>query len=84
MESLACGLPVICSNIRGNTDLVEDGISGLISDNTARGLAESIIKMIENQELRYRFSEESMKRIKHFELNKNVQLVMELYSKSSH
>lgn len=83
MESLACGLPVICSNIRGNTDLVEDGISGLISDNTARGLAESIIKMIENQELRYRFSEESMKRIKYFELNKNVKLVMELYSKSS-
>ena len=28
MEALACGLPVICSEIRGNVDLIEDGVTG--------------------------------------------------------
>lgn len=28
MQSLAEGLPVICYNIRGNNDLVKDGING--------------------------------------------------------
>ena len=28
MEAMACGLPAICSNIRGNTDLIDDGITG--------------------------------------------------------
>lgn len=28
MESLASGLPVVCSKIRGNVDMVEDGVTG--------------------------------------------------------
>lgn len=34
MEAMACGIPVVCSNIRGNTDLIDDGVTGLISNNT--------------------------------------------------
>lgn len=32
MESLAAGLPVICSNIRGNCDMVKDGENGYLAD----------------------------------------------------
>ena len=39
MEAMACGLPVICSRIRGNVDLVEDGVSGCIAENTPDGVA---------------------------------------------
>ena len=30
MEAMICGLPVICSNIRGNIDLIDDGIGGYL------------------------------------------------------
>lgn len=31
MEAMACGLPVVCSAIRGNTDLVEEGKGGYLT-----------------------------------------------------
>jgi glycosyltransferase involved in cell wall biosynthesis len=30
MEAMACGLPVVCSDIRGNRDLVENGKGGYL------------------------------------------------------
>ena len=32
MESLSCGLPIVCSKIRGNVDLVQDGVTGYWAD----------------------------------------------------
>lgn len=30
MEAISCDLPVVCSDIRGNADLVEDGVNGYL------------------------------------------------------
>lgn len=30
MEAIACGLPCIASNIRGNADLIENGVNGFL------------------------------------------------------
>ena len=30
MEAMACGAPVVCSRIRGNTDIVKDGVNGYL------------------------------------------------------
>ena len=32
MEAIVCELPVICSNIRGNIDLISSGINGILVD----------------------------------------------------
>lgn len=42
MEAMACGLPVVCSAIRGNQDLVADGEKGILSDNTPEAVASNI------------------------------------------
>lgn len=34
MEAMACGLPIVCSRIRGNTDLIDEGLGGYLIDAT--------------------------------------------------
>lgn len=41
LESLACGTPVICSNHKGNNEIIEDGVNGYIYRN--RDELESIL-----------------------------------------
>ena len=47
MEAMAAGLPVVCSGIRGNTDLIKDGVNGyLFKPSDAEELAQSLKKVI--------------------------------------
>ena len=70
MEAMACGLPVVCSNIRGNTDLIADGVTGLIADNTPEKLAESINTMRKDTALRDRLATAALQKIKQFDLSR--------------
>lgn len=79
MEAMACGLPAVCSNIRGNTDLIEDGVTGLISDNTPTAVAESIIRMKNDTALREQMALAALKKITEFDLINVEQQMKELY-----
>ena len=47
MEAMSVGLPVVCSRIRGNVDLVKDGQGGYLYDcNDVDGFAEGMSKII--------------------------------------
>lgn len=69
MEAMACGLPAVCSNIRGNTDLIEDGVTGLLANNTPEEVAESISKMKSDTALRNRVASAALQKIKQFDLS---------------
>lgn len=69
MEAMACGLPAVCSNIRGNTDLVEDGVTGLLANNTPEEVAQSISKMKSDTALRNRVASAALQKIKQFDLS---------------
>lgn len=69
MEAMACGLPAVCSNIRGNTDLIEDGVTGLIANNTPEELAEAINKMRNDTDLREGLASAALRKIKQFDLS---------------
>lgn len=69
MEAMACGLPVICSNIRGNTDLVANGKYGEIIDNTAQAVASAIIRLKNDANLRASYSLGAISAIKQFALS---------------
>ena len=69
MEAMACGLPAVCSNIRGNTDLIEDGVTGLLANNTPEEVAESISEMKNDAALRNRVASAALQKIKQFDLS---------------
>lgn len=69
MEAMACGLPAVCSNIRGNTDLIEDGVTGLLANNTPEEVAQSISKMKSDTALRNRVASAALQKIRQFDLS---------------
>lgn len=52
MEAMSCGMPVVCSQIRGNTDLIDDGISGVFAENTPQAVAKAILELYRDPERR--------------------------------
>jgi len=47
MEAMACGLPVIATDVRGNRDLVEDGVTGyLVAPGDDRTIAAKAAKLL--------------------------------------
>ncbi|MBN1992339.1 MAG: glycosyltransferase family 4 protein [Anaerolineae bacterium] len=55
LEAMACGLPVVATQIAGNEELVQEGETGLlVPPETPAALAQALIKLITNDRLRQR------------------------------
>lgn len=65
MEAMANAKPVICSDIRGNTDLI-DPQSGLVLSNNPKQYAQVIKELISNQELSKRIGCQNAEIVKSF------------------
>ena len=47
LEAMAVGVPVICSNIPVHTNLINDGVNGLICDDNVESIKESILRLFD-------------------------------------
>lgn len=79
MEAMACGLPAVCSNIRGNVDLIEDGVSGIVAQSTPEAVAEAIRRLRADGTLRARLAAAARERVKAFGLEQVREKMAELY-----
>lgn len=67
MEAMAAGLPVVCSRIRGNVDLIQDGKGGFIYDcRDVDGFAEGLTKIAQGESVT-RMGEINMETMKKFD-----------------
>lgn len=83
MEAMVSGLPVICSKIRGNVDLVKDGTGGyLISDNKKESYAGKIEKLVLNREKCKEMGEWNKQRIRLFRMEKVKRAMEKIYKKA--
>ena len=79
MEAMACGMPTVCSQIRGNTDLIENGVEGILPENTPSAVAEAILTLCREPETRAALGAAAAKKIEVFDA-KNVHKTMkEIY-----
>ena len=80
MEAMACGLPVICSDIRGNTDLIDSGKSGEIVENTAIAVADAIERLRKDSALRIKYAQHAMTTVKDFDLSLVETKIRDIYT----
>lgn len=79
MEAMACGLPVICSDIRGNSDLVTDGISGALVKKDIGDVSQAIYESKINKVRTKKYADEAYKRIQEYSFENVFPIVRGLY-----
>lgn len=80
MELMACGKPVIGTNIRGIRDLVQDGINGyLVKTKDIKATAKSINNIYKNKQLLENMSSNAYKSIQLYTLDNVINDLQEIY-----
>lgn len=80
MEAMANGLPVVCSNIRGNSDLIEDRKGGyLVEPSDVEGFTKCIKVLIEDRRLRSEFGDFNHKKIEDYSIENVIKEVENIY-----
>ncbi|MEH7085348.1 glycosyltransferase family 4 protein [Neobacillus drentensis] len=79
MEAMASGLPIVCSEIRGNVDLVKDQKGGyLLNPDDVNAFGKRIEKLVNDKELRISMGQFNMDYIKEYDfkiVNKNMESI---------
>lgn len=81
MEAMSIGKPIICTNIRGNNDLVKNDVNGiLVNINDIKGTKEAVLKLYNNRELSNKFSENGKKEVKKYDIENVLKSMNDIYS----
>jgi glycosyltransferase involved in cell wall biosynthesis len=68
MEAMACGLPIVATNVGGNKELVKENKGGyLVPPKNSKILSEKILKLMKNPEKRKKMGEFNYKFIKKYD-----------------
>ena len=80
MEAMAVGLPVICSNIRGNIDLIDDNKGGYLCKPSQIDIfRDSIDYLITHADIRNDFGIFNKKRVKQFDVSEISKYMKKIY-----
>ena len=73
LEAMACGLPLVTSNVQGIPDYVENGVTGFMcSPEDVDGFTEHLRRLIEDPALRKRISETNLRKAVRYSVD-NIQ-----------
>lgn len=80
MEAMACGLPIVASAIRGNTDLIDEGKGGfLVEPGDADGFAEAIRRILSDREQLERMKRYNLDKVRAYSIGAVTEQMAELY-----
>ena len=82
LEAMACSLPVVCSAIRGNVDVVKDGDNGyLFKPSDVDTLSRQIALLMDNDALRQQMGAKNKEIVREFSLEAVTEELKAIYSK---
>jgi len=82
LEAMACGLPLICSKIRGNVDIVKEGDNGyLFEPSDVKTLTEKIGLLMDDKEKRQKMGRKNLEIVKDFSLEAVTEELKLIYEK---
>lgn len=82
LDAMSVGLPVVSTNAGGITEAVRDGYNGFaVEKENSRALANAIIKVYKDKELREIFSKNALEFVKEFDIEITIEKNIELYGK---
>lgn len=80
LEAMACGVPIVASRIGGIPDVVKDYKNGfLVPPRDSKALADAIIHLLENEDVRRRFGKNGIKEVKNFSSEKIAKETEKIY-----
>lgn len=84
LESMACGVPVIASNVGGISEIIKDGYNGrLVGLNSPKMIADSVISLLEDKSLQSSMAQHARETINNkFSWSVNLKKYCEAYSDS--
>jgi glycosyltransferase involved in cell wall biosynthesis len=81
IEAMALGRPAVVTRAGGLTEVVEHGKQGLVVDpGDPKGLADAIISLLRDPDLRHRFGEAGRRRAGRFDIRRAVRRHEEVYT----
>ena len=81
LEAMACGLPVIGTNVEGIKEVIRHGENGFLCNTDPASIREAVIRLMEEEELREKLGRNARKTIEEkFSLDKLIDRELELYS----
>ncbi len=73
MEAISIGVPIVCSDVRGNNDLIKNDINGILCrPNSVDNFKDAVVRIIENKDFMDNLEENN----KHDILNFDIENVM--------
>ena len=80
IEGMACGVPIVCSNVRGQRDLVTSGENGsLYSLGDSERFCEAIYALYEQPELAQKFAQNSMMKVPQYSMKRALENMSIIY-----
>ena len=80
LEAMACGLPAVCSDIRGNRELIAEGKGGFRrKPEDAAGFRSAVLQLLRNRELCSRMGAYNSRKVEEFSADKVSGKMRQIY-----
>ena len=80
LEAMACGLPIVATNVGGIPEIVKDGENGfLVEPENSVEIAEKVLMLLENDDLRRQISQNNLHKIRNYSWEAAVDKLEKVY-----